>query len=185
MEDTLMRLFAGFLMVAVSVGGLDGCASIDGANSGSTRSTTTSAATTAAQPARGDDHMRLGNFSVSLAVKDIAASRAFYEKLGFRAIGGNQAQNWLILQNETATVGLFQGMWDKNMLTFNPGWDRSAQTLPDYDDVREIQRTLKGRGLTLATEADESTSGPASLMLLDPDGNPILIDQHVPSPHGS
>ncbi len=92
--------------------------------------------------------MRLGNFSVSLAVKDISASRAFYEKLGFRAIGGDQASNWLILQNETATIGLFQGMFDKNMLTFNPGWDRSAQTLPDFDDVRDIQRAFKSQGLT-------------------------------------
>ncbi|CAG0960267.1 lactoylglutathione lyase [Phycisphaerales bacterium] len=126
--------------------------------------------------------MRLGNFSVSLAVKDLSASRAFYEKLGFTAIGGNQAQNWLILQNETATIGLFQGMLEKNTLTFNPGWDRSAKTLPEFDDVREIQRTLKGRGLTLALAADEATSGPASVMLLDPDGNPVLLDQHVASP---
>lgn len=126
--------------------------------------------------------MRLGNFSVSLAVKDLAASRAFYEKLGFRAIGGDPAQSWLILQNETATIGLFQGMFDKNILTFNPGWDRSTNTLPDFDDVREIQRALKSHGVALASEADESTSGPASLMLLDPDGNPILVDQHVPAP---
>lgn len=126
--------------------------------------------------------MNLGNFSVSLTVKDIAASRAFYEKLGFRAMGGSQADNWVILQNETATIGLFQGMFDKNVLTFNPGWDRSAKTLPDYDDVRDIQRAFKSRGLTLLATADESTTGPASLMLLDPDGNPILIDQHVPSP---
>jgi catechol 2,3-dioxygenase-like lactoylglutathione lyase family enzyme len=126
--------------------------------------------------------MRLGNFSVSLAVKDLGASRAFYEKLGFRAIGGDPAMNWLILQNETSTIGLFQGMFDRNVLTFNPGWDRTASTLPDFDDVRDIQRTLKGRGLALASEANESTSGPASLLLLDPDGNPVLIDQHVPSP---
>jgi len=126
--------------------------------------------------------MRLGNFSVSLAVKDLAASRAFYEKLGFRAIGGEPAQNWLILQNETSTIGLFQGMFDRNIMTFNPGWDRSTNTLPDFDDVRDLQRTLKSRGLALAAEADESTTGPASLMLVDPDGNPILIDQHVPSP---
>lgn len=126
--------------------------------------------------------MRLGNFSVSLAVKDIGASRAFYEKLGFRVFAGDQAKNWLILQNETSTIGLFQGMFSKNTLTFNPGWDRKASTLPDFDDVRTIQRTLKSRGLTLAPEADESTSGPASLMVMDPDGNPILIDQHVPSP---
>lgn len=126
--------------------------------------------------------MRLGNFSVSLAVKDIAASRAFYEKLGFKTMGGDQAQNWLILQNGTTTIGLFQGMFEKNMLTFNPGWDGSANTLPDFDDVRDIQRRLKANGLTLATEADESSTGPASLMLIDPDGNPILFDQHVPRP---
>jgi catechol 2,3-dioxygenase-like lactoylglutathione lyase family enzyme len=126
--------------------------------------------------------MRLGNFSVSLAVKDLAASRAFYEKLGFRAMGGNPAQNWLIMQNETSTIGLFQGMFDKNVLTFNPGWDRNANQLADFDDVRELQRTLQARGLTLASAADESSTGPASLMLIDPDGNPILIDQHVPKP---
>jgi catechol 2,3-dioxygenase-like lactoylglutathione lyase family enzyme len=124
----------------------------------------------------------LGNFSVSLAVKDLKASREFYEKLGFHAVAGDAAQNWLILQNETATIGLFQGMFEKNMLTFNPGWDRSSNTLSAFDDVREIQRVLKSRGLTLTIEADESTSGPASLMLVDPDGNPILVDQHVPSP---
>lgn len=126
--------------------------------------------------------MTLGNFSVSLAVKDLAASRAFYEKLGFRKVGGDPAKNWLILQNDTSTIGLFQGMFEKNMLTFNPGWDRTCATLPNFDDVRDIQRTLKSRGLAPAPAADESTSGPASLMLLDPDGNPILIDQHVPSP---
>ena len=126
--------------------------------------------------------MRLGNFSVSLAVKDLGASRAFYEKLGFLAIGGDPAKNWLILQNETSTIGLFQGMFPKNGLTFNPGWDRTGSPLPDFDDVRDIQRTLQSRGLVLASVADEATSGPASLMLLDPDGNPVLIDQHGPSP---
>ena len=126
--------------------------------------------------------MRLGNFSVSLAVKDIAASRAFYEKLGFQVIGGDQSQNWLILQNETSTIGLFQGMFEKNALTFNPGWDRTGSTLPDFDDVRDIQRKLQGAGLALTSSADESSTGPASLSLVDPDGNPILIDQHVPSP---
>ena len=126
--------------------------------------------------------MRLGNFSVSLAVKDIGVSRAYYETLGFQQIGGDQAKNWLILQNETSTIGLFQGMFDKNILTYNPGWDRTCATLPDFDDVRDIQQMLKSRGLALASEADESTSGPASVMLIDPDGNPILIDQHVPSP---
>jgi catechol 2,3-dioxygenase-like lactoylglutathione lyase family enzyme len=125
--------------------------------------------------------MRLGNFSVSLAVKDLTVSRAFYEKLGFRAVSGN-GKNWSIMQNETSTIGLFQGMFDKNALTFNPGWDRACATLPEYDDVREIQRTLLSRGLTPTISADESTTGPASLMLLDPDGNPVLVDQHVPSP---
>jgi catechol 2,3-dioxygenase-like lactoylglutathione lyase family enzyme len=125
--------------------------------------------------------MRLGNFSVSLAVKDIHASRAFYEKLGFVAFGGDAAQNWLVLQNEACTIGLFQGMFEKNTLTFNPGWDSRCSTLPDFDDVPQIQKTLKSQGLSLITEADESSTGPASFLLLDPDGNPILIDQHVPS----
>jgi catechol 2,3-dioxygenase-like lactoylglutathione lyase family enzyme len=135
-----------------------------------------------ANQASGDAPLRLGNFSVSLAVKDIGASRVFYEKLGFRVFMGDQAKNWLILQNETSTIGLFQGMFSKNTLTFNPGWDRKAGTLLDFDDVRAIQRTLKSRGLSPAPEANESTSGPASMMVMDPDGNPILIDQHVPSP---
>lgn len=126
--------------------------------------------------------MRLGNFSVSLAVKDIAVSREFYEKLGFQVIGGDQTKNWLILQNETCTIGLFQEMFTKNLMTFNPGWDRSGNTLPEFDDVRDIQRMLLERGLELMTTADDSTTGPASLMLLDPDGNQILIDQHVASP---
>ncbi len=130
----------------------------------------------------GDPHMRLGNFSISLAVKDIAASRAFYEKLGFKAFGGDQSKNWLILQNGNATIGLFQGMFPKNTLTFNPGWDKNAATLADFEDVRSLQKTLKSRGLTLTMEADETTSGPASVFLLDPDGNPILIDQHVAKP---
>ena len=127
--------------------------------------------------------MQLGNFSVGLAVKDIAASRAFYEKLGFTQIAGNQAQNWLILQNATSTIGLFQGhQFTRNMLTFNPGWDRTGATLPNFDDVREIQRTLKERGLVPTAAADESSTGPASMVLTDPDGNPIVIDQHVPRP---
>lgn len=126
--------------------------------------------------------MRLGHFSVSLAVKDLAASRAFYEKLGFRVFGGDAKQNWLIMQNETSTIGLFQGMFEKNILTFNPGWDRSAKTLPEFDDVRELQRRVKAQGLTLATQADEASTGPASFVIVDPDGNPILIDQHVPAP---
>ncbi len=125
--------------------------------------------------------LRLGNFSVSLAVKDLDASRAFYEKLGFQVFTGDP-KSFLILQNETSTIGLFQGMFDKNILTFNPGWDRTAATLPDFDDVREIQRVLKDQGLVLTTAADESTTGPASLTFHDPDGNQILLDQHVPSP---
>jgi len=132
--------------------------------------------------AAGEAPLRLGNFSVSLAVKDIGASRAFYEKLGFRVFMGEQAKNWLILQNDTGTIGLFQGMFPKNTLTFNPGWDRKAGAVTDFDDVRVIQRALKTRGLSPVSEADESTSGPASMMVMDPDGNPILIDQHVPSP---
>ncbi|MFN0058069.1 MAG: VOC family protein [Planctomycetota bacterium] len=126
--------------------------------------------------------MQLGNFSVSLTVKDIAASRAFYEKLGFQVCGGDQAKNWLVLQNETSNVGIFQGMFPRNMLTFNPGWDRKSATLPKFEDVRSIQKTLKSRGLKPSPEADESTTGPASFIVTDPDGNPILFDQHVPSP---
>jgi catechol 2,3-dioxygenase-like lactoylglutathione lyase family enzyme len=137
-------------------------------------------ATTADTPA--DPRMELGNFSVSLAVKDLAASRAFYEKLGFRAKSGEADKGWLVLQNDTATIGLFQGMFEKNMLTFNPGWDRNAATLADFDDVRDIQRTLKSRGLVPTMEADDSKTGPASVMLVDPDGNPILLDQFVPRP---
>ena len=123
--------------------------------------------------------MHLGAFSISLAVKDIAASRAFYEKLGFEQVHGDQTQNWLILRNGETTIGLFQGMFERNMLTFNPGWNGQAEPLEEFDDVRKIQQSLKASGLALTTEADESTTGPASLTLIDPDGNPILIDQHV------
>lgn len=125
--------------------------------------------------------MQLGNFSVSLAVKDLAASRAFYEKLGLRKVFGD-GKRFVILQNDTATIGLFHGMFEKNILTFNPGWDRTMATLPEFDDVREIQRKLEGEGLKLATKADESGTGPASCTLFDPDGNQIVIDQHVPAP---
>ncbi|HKQ47717.1 MAG TPA: VOC family protein [Phycisphaerae bacterium] len=126
--------------------------------------------------------MELGNFSVSLPVKDLAASRAFYEKLGFHVRGGKQSQKWLVMQNETSTIGLFQGMVDRISLTYNPGWDRDKKTLADFTDVREIQKELKKRGFTLKNEADESSTGPAYITLTDPDGNPILIDQHVPKP---
>ncbi|MEW1801664.1 VOC family protein [Streptomyces virginiae] len=123
--------------------------------------------------------MDLGAFSVSLSVRDIEASRAFYEKLGFTAFGGDPAQNWLILRNGDHVIGLFQGMFEKNMLTFNPGWDQNAASVGSYTDVRELQRELKARGVEFLTEADESGSGPGSFLVLDPDGNPVLVDQHV------
>lgn len=123
--------------------------------------------------------MELGAFSISLAVKDIEASRAFYEKFGFTVFGGDAAQNWLILKNGDATIGLFQGMFEKNILTFNPGWDSSTRKLDTFTDVRELQRQLKAQGVELQSEADESTTGPAYFTAVDPDGNPILVDQHV------
>jgi catechol 2,3-dioxygenase-like lactoylglutathione lyase family enzyme len=123
--------------------------------------------------------MELGAFSISLTVKDIAASRNFYEKLGFRATGGDQAQNWLILMNGDTVIGLFQGMFEQNMLTFNPGWNQKAEKVDSFTDVRELQRQLKAQGVELATEADEATTGPAYFTVIDPDGNPILVDQHV------
>jgi len=123
--------------------------------------------------------MNLGSLSVSLAVRDIKASKAFYEKLGFKEFHGDISQNWLILKNGDHVIGLFQGMFDKNTLTFNPGWDQNAQPLDTFTDIRELQKKLKEQGLELASEADENTTGPASLMLFDPDGNPFLIDQHV------
>ena len=123
--------------------------------------------------------MKLGAFSISLSVKDIAASKEFYEKLGFSEFGGDAKQNWLILKNGHTVIGLFQGMFPKNMLTFNPGWDGDANSIDEFEDIREIQKKLKEAGIKLETEADQTTSGPASIMLSDPDGNPILIDQHV------
>jgi lactoylglutathione lyase len=123
--------------------------------------------------------MQLGAFSVSLAVKDLVASKAFYEKLGFVAFAGDAAQHWLILRNGAHVIGLFQGMFDKNILTFNPGWDQNAQPVSSFTDIRVLQQQLKARGVTLVQEADEQTSGPASFILQDPDGNTILVDQHV------
>jgi len=123
--------------------------------------------------------MELGAFSVSLAVKDLQASRTFYEKFGFTVFAGDASQNWLILKNGEHVIGLFQGMFEKNMLTFNPGWDSNARQLDTFTDVRDLQRELKAQGVQLVYEADETTTGPASLMALDPDGNPILVDQHV------
>jgi len=123
--------------------------------------------------------MELGNFSVSLAVKDIEASKLFYEKLGFRVFAGHQAQNWLIMKNGDHNIGLFQGMFDKNILTFNPGWSSDAQPLSKFTDVRELQRQLKASGVQMTAAADETSTGPASFMIVDPDGNTILVDQHV------
>ncbi|UPH71522.1 VOC family protein [Abyssibius alkaniclasticus] len=123
--------------------------------------------------------MALGAFSVSLAVKDIAKSRAFYEALGFEKFHGDQAQGWLIMANGDAKIGLFQGMFEGNILTFNPGWDQNAQPVEGFEDVREIQKKLKAAGIVLSSEADEATTGPASATCIDPDGNAVLIDQHV------
>ncbi|MAD97390.1 MAG: glyoxalase [Flavobacteriaceae bacterium] len=123
--------------------------------------------------------MKLGAFSISLAVKDIHASKDFYEKLGFSQYAGDIERNYLIMKNGNAIVGLFQGMFEQNILTFNPGWDENANPVADFDDVRDIQKHLKANGVALQTEADESTTGPASFVVMDPDGNPVLIDQHV------
>lgn len=123
--------------------------------------------------------MTLGAFSISLAVKDIHASKCFYETLGFSVFAGDIERNYLIMKNGNALIGLFQGMFENNILTFNPGWDENANTLETYDDVRSIQKTLKSAGIKLETEADDNSEGPASFVVLDPDGNPILIDQHI------
>ncbi len=123
--------------------------------------------------------MQLGAFSISLAVKDIHASKDFYEKLGFKVFMGDITQNWLILKNDDHVIGLFQGMFERNLLTFNPGWDSNAQPLDAFTDIRELQRQLKAQGVELMSEVDESTTGPGSFMMIDPDGNPILVDQHV------
>ncbi|CAI3803795.1 VOC family protein [Pseudarthrobacter sp. MM222] len=123
--------------------------------------------------------MQLGAFSISLAVKDIAASAAFYENLGFSSFGGDPNQNWLILKNGETVIGLFQGMFEKNMLTFNPGWNQNAEAVDAFTDIRELQRELKAKGMEFLSEADEGTTGPASFIVLDPDGNPVLVDQHV------
>ena len=125
--------------------------------------------------------MLLGNFSVSLAVKDLEASRAFYQTLGFEVAGGDAA-TWIILRNGRATIGLFQGMFERNLLTFNPGWDQACNALPEFTDVRELQRQLRRAGVEPVTAADETTTGPASFVVIDPDGNPILVDQHVDAP---
>jgi catechol 2,3-dioxygenase-like lactoylglutathione lyase family enzyme len=123
--------------------------------------------------------MKLGAFSVSLAVKDIETSKNFYEKLGFEIFGGNAAENWLIMKNGVSVIGLFQGMFEKNILTFNPGWDQNANQLESFTDIRDLQRQLKEKGVDLESGVEEGSTGPASIFLMDPDGNPILIDQHV------
>jgi predicted enzyme related to lactoylglutathione lyase len=123
--------------------------------------------------------MNLGAFSISLAVKDLEASKSFYEKFGFGVFAGNASQNWIIMKNGDHVIGLFQGMFEKNILTFNPGWDSNARKLAAFTDVRELQRQLKAQGVQLVNEADEGTTGPASFVAVDPDGNPILVDQHV------
>lgn len=123
--------------------------------------------------------MELGAFSISLAVGDLEASRGFYEKFGFEVVGGDQSQNWLIVRNGNCTIGLFHGMFEKNILTFNPGWDAQGNPLAPFTDVRELQMELKERGVKFESQADENTTGPASFIVLDPDGNPILVDQHV------
>lgn len=123
--------------------------------------------------------MQLGAFSISLTVKDIKKSKAFYEGLGFSDLGGSGDDGWVILKNGDTVIGLFQGMFEKNMLTFNPGWTQSAEKLDGFQDIREIQKELKAKGYQFASEADETTSGPASFVLVDPDGNPVLVDQHV------
>lgn len=123
--------------------------------------------------------MNLGTFSISLTVKDIEASKAFYEKFGFEVMGGDATQNWLILKNSEHTIGLFQGMFEKNTLTFNPGWDSNASPVDKFTDIRDLQRQLKSKGVELTTEIDESSTGPAHFIAIDPDGNPILVDQHV------
>jgi catechol 2,3-dioxygenase-like lactoylglutathione lyase family enzyme len=123
--------------------------------------------------------MELGAFSISLTVKDIQASKDFYEKLGFEFFGGDISQNWMILKNGDHVIGLFQGMFEKNMLTFNPGWDNNAQELDTFTDIRDLQRQLKEQGMEFVSEADENATGPASFIVMDPDGNPILVDQHI------
>jgi lactoylglutathione lyase len=126
-----------------------------------------------------EEHMELGAFSVSLSVKNLEASKSFYEKLGFQVFAGEASQNWLVMKNGDHIIGLFQGMFEKNILTFNPGWDQNANTLESFTDVRDLQKKLKAQGMKFESEADESSTGPASFVVVDPDGNPIMIDQHI------
>lgn len=123
--------------------------------------------------------MKLGNFSTSLAVKDVTVSMDFYQKIGFEVFHDQSQQGWAIMKNQSCVIGLFQGMFEKNILTFNPGWDADGQLVPDYTDIRDIQKELKSKSINLAKEVDENSSGPASLIVEDPDGNQIMFDQHV------
>jgi len=166
------------IATTVLVSLLAGCASSHSGSKPNPPAPASGTPAKAPQP-KGESGMELGNFSVSLTVKDIAASRAFYEKLGFTVVSGDQSKNWLVLKNEGTKIGLFQGMFPKNTLTFNPGWDSEKNTLARFTDVRDLQKALKAGGLNPQPAADESTTGPASFMLIDPDGNPILFDQHV------
>ncbi len=134
------------------------------------------------QSSKDKEPMKLGNFSMSLAVKDVDVSKAFYAKLGFKVITGSKKQGMYILQNDASTIGVFEGHVEKNTLTYNPGWARDCSTLPEYDDVRDIQSQLKAAGIKITKTTDESATGPAHIVIMDPDGNPILIDQHVPKP---
>jgi catechol 2,3-dioxygenase-like lactoylglutathione lyase family enzyme len=165
-------LVVGALALAFAIGAADEAAKVS--------STPASPSTSKPEPKKDLRPMKLGAFSVSLAVKDLGASRAFYEKLDFQQVMGDAKQNWLILRSGETTIGIFQGVFERNTMTFNPGWNSQAQPLKEFEDVRKIQHQLQANGLTLTLEADEKATGPGSVMLVDPDGNPILIDQHVP-----
>jgi len=169
--NTLLSIIAILLVIGVSRIGSSGLAetAYAGQNGDSTST----------NPVQKGNAMQLGNFCNCLTVKDVAVSRAFYEKIGFTVVHGDQAQNWLIMKSGDTKIGLFQGMFDKNMMSFNPGWDSEGNPLPTYTDIREIQRQFRANGITFTLEADEKTTGPASFMIQDPDGNPILFDQFI------
>ena len=173
-------LSTGTLLAVLALALAAGCAPDDPSTDGD--GTTDAAAPPNEHTPERNSTMPLGAFSVSLAVQDIAASQAFYTKLGFEQVGGEPKQNWVILRNGTTTIGLFQGMFPSNVMTFNPGWSPTCETLPEFEDVRDLQARLKASGVTFTTEADPDGDGPASCTLVDPDGNAILFDQHVPRP---
>ncbi len=171
-----MKPLIAACIVALSLVAQTGCAAVHTAATSSTPTTASSTAPERINP------MQLGNFSVSLAVKDLSASRAFYEKLGFTQFGGEASQNWLIMKNGTTNIGLFQGMFPNNIMTFNPGWTSDAEAVESFRDVRDIQAALQEQGLEMNPAADPESSGPASFVIVDPDGNAVLFDQHVPRP---